>query len=333
MINGIFARGGAFLGPRRRHPRSLAFHLAKVRRPGRISQSRGLILGRQLQQRFQRTRGEIHARVRIAHLCESPGHGQHRKIRRLAIWHLVPKKRRGNAGIRQRPHRIRRARCPILGVLVVVEEYAVAFLFPPFRTGQCGHTPLHRPRQRQRCAAHFAKSPARFDAHIHMHAARAAGLGPTAKPELFEERLHFKRDSAHIFPVNAGARIEIHAQLVGVIKIGGANRMRMQLDAAQVHDPGQPSRIVDHDFFRGAAGRKGQRHRPHPRGPIGGRALLIKGFRFRAVHETFQNDRAIADAGQRARRDRQVVAHQVESSTASSAGKNTACPGWVTRTS
>ncbi len=67
--SGIFVRAGfvaAVLRARRRHPRSFAFHLAKMRRPRRIAQSIGLVSGRQLEQFFERSRGGIHVRVRIA---------------------------------------------------------------------------------------------------------------------------------------------------------------------------------------------------------------------------------------------------------------------------
>ena len=49
------------LGARRRHPRRFALHLAKVRRPRRVAEPRGLVFGRQLQQRFERTRRGVHA--------------------------------------------------------------------------------------------------------------------------------------------------------------------------------------------------------------------------------------------------------------------------------
>ena len=48
----FFARGG--LGARRRHARRFAFHLAKVRRPGRVAQSRGFVLRREFQQLLER---------------------------------------------------------------------------------------------------------------------------------------------------------------------------------------------------------------------------------------------------------------------------------------
>ena len=89
--------------------------------------------------------------------------------------------------------------------------------------------------------------------HVDVHAARAAGLRPAAKPSFLQQRFHLHRDTAHVGPLDAGPRIEVDPQLVGMLEIAGAHRMRMQLDAAEVHDPGQAGRVVDDDFFRGAA--------------------------------------------------------------------------------
>jgi hypothetical protein len=60
-----------------------------------------------------------------------------------------------------------------------------------------------------------------------VHAARTAGLGPPAKPYLFEQRPYFESDIAYIGPTNTWTRIEIDPQFVGVLEIAGANRMRV----------------------------------------------------------------------------------------------------------
>jgi hypothetical protein len=38
-----------------------------------------------------------------------------------------------------------------------------------------------------------------------------------------------------------------------VIEIAGPYGMRMELDAAQVYDPGEPRRVIDDDLLRFAA--------------------------------------------------------------------------------
>ena len=115
--------------------------------------------------------GAIHACVRIAELREALRNREHGKVGRLAVGNLLPVKWRGHAGVGQRAHGIRRARRPILGVLVVVEEHAVTLLLPPFRTGESRRAPLDCARQRERRAAHLAEGPARFDPHIDVHSA------------------------------------------------------------------------------------------------------------------------------------------------------------------
>ncbi len=55
-------------------------------------------------------------------------------------------------------------------------------------------------------------------------------------------------------PGHAGDRIEVDPQLVGMIEIVCANRMRVQVDAAQVDDPGQLSGVAQHDLVSRPAG-------------------------------------------------------------------------------
>src|SRR5262249_5759849 len=119
----------------------------------------------------------------------------------------------------------------VLRILVVIEEDAVTLLFPPFRSGQSGCTALYCARQRNGRAADFSECPARFNTHIYMHAARTAGLGPSAKSNLFEQRLHLESNTSHIGPTDAGNRIQIDTQFVRLLKISGADRMRVQLNA------------------------------------------------------------------------------------------------------
>ena len=111
-----------------------------------------------------------------------------------------------------------------------------------------------------------------------------------------------RRTSAHATP---GVGIEIDAQLVGMIEIAGAHRVRMQLDAAEVDDPGEAGGVVDDHLLGGAPRRKRQRHGAQPVRPLRRGALLIEGLALGAVDEALEHDRAIADAGERARRHRQ----------------------------
>src|SRR5215471_4603398 len=97
-----------------------------------------------------------------------------------------------------------------------------------------------------------------------------------------------------------------------MVEVGGTDGVRMQLDAAEVDDPGEAGRIVDDDLFGGPAGREREHDGAQPGRPFRGRALLVEGFAFGAVHETFEDDGTVLNAGQRAGRDGQIVANQVE---------------------
>ena len=84
----------------------------------------------------------VHRLVRITNFRKTFRNREHGEVGGIAVGNFVPVKRRGNAGVGERAHGIRGARRTILGVLVIVEEHAVALLLPPFRTGQGGRAPL-----------------------------------------------------------------------------------------------------------------------------------------------------------------------------------------------
>ncbi len=195
--------------------------------------------------------------------CGSPisanrsGNRQHSEIRRIAIRHLVPVERRRDPRIRQRPHRIRRARRPILRILVVVQEHAVPFLLPPLRARDRRSPPLHRPRERQRRPPHLCERPPRLDPYIHVHPPRAARLRPAAQPHLVQQRLHLPRHTARTSrQLTPGPGSRSIRNSSGCSRSSDRTAMRMQLDAAQVDNPRQPRRIVHYHLFRRAPGRK-----------------------------------------------------------------------------
>ena len=153
------------------------------------------------------------------------------------------RERRRHARVRQRPHRVRGAGRAILGVLVVVEEHAVALLLPPLRRRERRHAPLDLARQRERRAPHLAERPARLRcarsrACRASRSSSASRRGPSSSSSAFTSSATRRTSSQR----DAGARIEIDAQLVGMLERAGAHRVRVQLDAAEVHDPGEARR-------------------------------------------------------------------------------------------
>ena len=191
-------------------------------------------------------------------------HRGEREVARLARVDLVPRERRRDARVRRRPHRVRAGDRAVLRVLVVVEEHAVALLLPPL-AGRERRARAARPRARARARrAGPRRTSTRLDAHVDVDAARSRRLRPADEPEVGERGLHDARDLAQLVPGDAGHRIEIDAQLVGVIEILGAHRVRVQLEAGEVGHPRQRGRVARHDLLRGAAGRKAAAPRPRP---------------------------------------------------------------------
>ncbi len=152
----------------------------------------------------------------------------------------------------------------------------------------------------------------RFDPHVDVHTSGAAGLRPTFETNLFQQRSNLQSNAAYIRPSHPRARIEIDPQLIRVIEVSRPNRVWVELDASEIDDPRESGRIIDNDLFRRPARRKGEQGGAQPRRAVRGRALLIKGLSIRAIHEAFQNDRAIVNSRESSRSHREVVANDLE---------------------
>src|SRR5882724_5581212 len=138
----------------------------------------------------------------IADFREALRHPEDRKVSWFTVRNLVPVERCRDPSVGKRAYRVRRARGPIFCILVVVEKHAMTLFFPPFRTGQRGCPSLHCARKRYGRAAYLSERPARFDAYIYVHAARATSFRPAAKPQLVEQSVHFESDTPYIRPID-----------------------------------------------------------------------------------------------------------------------------------
>ena len=86
----------------------------------------------------------------------------------------------------------------------------------------------------------------------------------------------------------------------------------MQLDATKIDDPRKSRRVIDYDFFRSASRREREYCRSQPRGALRWCALLIERLTFGAIDVSLEDKRTVPDSGERARRDRQIEANQVQ---------------------
>jgi hypothetical protein len=128
----------------------------------------------------------------------------------------------------------------------------------------------------------------------------------------FEDLAGDDGDAADVVPGDAGARVEIDAELVGVVEVGGEDRVRVELHAAEVDDPKEAGGVVDDDLFGGAAGGEAKRDGAEVGWEIGGGALLVEGLGFCAVDEALEDDGAVLNALQGSGRYGEEVTGDVE---------------------
>src|SRR6476469_5920855 len=114
----------------------------------------------------------------IPELRETRGHGLEREIGGVAVLDLFPRQRCGDARVGPGPHRIGAGDRPVLRILVVVEEHAVALLLPPFARRELRRTAFHLARKGERRASHDAEGPALLNPYVDVNAARAGGFRP-----------------------------------------------------------------------------------------------------------------------------------------------------------
>src|SRR5688572_18466365 len=146
----------------------------------------------------------------VAELLEARGHAGEREIARVAAVDLIPRKRRRDARLRGRTHRVRGSDGAILCVLVVVDEDAVALFLPPLARGELRRPALHVAGERQSGAAHLVEGPAPLDARADVHAARARGLRPANEVEIVEGRFDNPGHLPYLVPFNSRDWVEVH---------------------------------------------------------------------------------------------------------------------------
>src|SRR5690606_4735600 len=159
---------------------------------------------------------------------------------------------------------------------------------------------------------HLVERPTRLDAHVDVEAALAGRLRPAPKPELVERLPDDASDLPYLRPPDARRRIEIDAQLVRMLEVLGTHGMRMKLEAREIREPDERSRIARHDLFGRSPGREAKLDDVDPVGTLLRGTLLIEECALDAVRIAYEHARASPCGVQRAVGDGQVVAHDVE---------------------
>ena len=131
------------------------------------------------------------------------------------------------------------------------------------------------------------------------------------EPDGLERLLRDEGDLSDLGPRHARDRVEVDAQLVGVVEVFGADRVRVEIDAPEVVDPGEAGGIVDDDLVGGPPGWERQRGDPQPVGLVVGCPLLEERLAVGAVDEPLQRHRPATCAAQRSVGDGLVVVDEV----------------------
>ena len=161
--------------------------------------------------------------VQIAELREARRHRRDREVLHLDVGQLVPAHRRRHRCIRPSAHRVRGEDRAVARVLVVVDEHALAaLLLPPRGRDELRRAPLDLARERERAAAHDGELPVRLDAAVDVHAAVAARLRPADVADLVEHLVHDRRRPASPRRTRARLRVDVDAQLVGLLGVARA---------------------------------------------------------------------------------------------------------------
>ncbi len=124
--------------------------------------------------------------------------------------------------------------------------------------------------------------------------------------------MHDERHGSDVRPGHPRPGIEVDAKLVGMIEVGGSDWMRVQVDAAEIDDPGQRRVVVDHDLVGGAAGGKRELDGANVVGDRLRGPLLEECLTIGAIDEALEGHRAVADPDDGAIGDGEVVADEVE---------------------
>ncbi len=221
----------------------------------------------------------VDPRVRVAH-GEQPGRdGPQREVQGRHVGQLRPRERRGHRRLGHRAQRPRRADRAVAGVLVVVDEHRLApLLLPPPRGDPTRHPALELTADGDGGMPDLGEGPPRLDPHVDVDATTAGGLRIPDPAELVEHPAQLQGDGHRVVEVRPRLRVEVDAQLVGVLDIAGSHRPGVEGDRAELGRPDDRRRRVRADLVGRPTRRERDPGGADPVGRPGGHALLVEGL-------------------------------------------------------
>jgi hypothetical protein len=187
----------------------------------------------------------------------------------------------------------------------------VALLLPPLAGRDRRRASFDVAGDREGRAPDLGVGPAGLDPDVDVDASGPGGLRPADEADRVERLLGDQCHLADLGPLDARHRVEVDPQLVGMVEVVGPDGMRVEVDAAEVRDPGQPGGVVDHDLVGGPPGWERQRRDPQPLRSVVRRPLLEERLLRDPIDEALQGHRPAAGSAQGTVGHRQVVVDQV----------------------
>src|SRR3954471_11103762 len=213
----------------------LARHLREVRRIRRLAGSLRLFARDPLEQLAEIADGVVDLRLHVAELGEAARHRHQREVLGLERVELLPAERRRDGRVGTGADGVGRGDRPVAGVLVVVDEHALAaLLLPPRGRDELRRTPLDLSCERERATAHLAEAPFRLDAAGDVDPAVPRRLRPAHEAELVERLLDDRGDLLRLGEAGARLRIDVDAELVRMLDVAAARRPGMEVDSGEV---------------------------------------------------------------------------------------------------
>ena len=189
-----------------------------------------------------------------------------------------------------------------------------------------------RRRSSSRAAATAAERtcvgvPARLQADVDVQPAVAGRLGEAGDAQLVEQRLELRGRRARLGEAGARLRVEVEAQLVGVLGVVGAVGPDVEAQAGEVDRPGDVRDVGRHQRSRGRAVDGLDRRRLQPLRRAVGHALLEERRPAGSLGEALHQHRPAAHRAHERLAHRRVVADEVELRLAALAEEHLA-RGW-----
>ena len=136
-------------------------------------------------------------------------------------------------------------------------------------------------------------------------------LRPAREPDLRERLAHERGHRLRIAEVRARLRVDVDAQLVGMLGVRPPGRPGVEVDHGQVRRPRNLGELGHAELVGMPSGRERDARRLDPLGPLLGHALLVDLLALDPVREAAQLGRPLAQRPHDALADREVVADEV----------------------